>query len=239
MQCGVIQEESLENLPYCPNMPTSRARLGVMATVLGLIAVLGVVWLVRSATTGSQKTSGSGATTTDSTATSDATDGGTTGSGKTTGSGETTGSATGDGSRTPGGGKTAGGGGRSVSLNGLRLDGGDDGNGCVMFMNTYGTAAHIESVSFTVTHGPTGPGSPALRSDNAAHCPKTSTCDGARLVKGGQCEAGTVFPSDAQAGEYTIDALATFTFLCDNATTEPCKHASKAGSPPPTPRTLY
>lgn len=232
-----------------------------MATVLGLIAVLGVVWLVKSATTGGEKTGGSGPATTNSAAASDATDdtddtdGGKTGSGKatepgkTTGPGETTGNATGerdgdgDGSRTPGGGKTSEGGGgggggkRSVSVNGLRLDGGDDGDGCVMFRNEYyRTAARIESVSFTVTDGPAGPGNPKLRSDNAAHCSaQRPPCDGARLIKGKMCEAGTVLPSDAPYGDYMINAVAAFTFLCDNAKTDPCEHALEAGGPPPTP----
>ncbi|ELS53060.1 hypothetical protein STVIR_5977 [Streptomyces viridochromogenes Tue57] len=117
-------------------------------------------------------------------------------------------------------------------MNGPRLDGSDDGNGCVRFMNTYGTVAQIQSVSFTVTHGPK---KPALSSNNAVHCPKTVSCDGARLVQNGECEAGTVFPTDVPRGDYTINAQATFSFLCDNATTEPCKYALQAGGPPPTP----
>lgn len=233
-----------------------------MATVLGLIAVLGVVWLVKSATTGSQNTSGSGTDTSaaHSTATSDATDGGTTGSGdttgnttgsgqptgnatgdgqttgNTTGSGQTSGSATGGGGHTPGGGKTPGEGGRSIKVNGVRLDGANDHDGCVMFKNPYATTAHIESVSFSVTDGPEGPGNPALKSDNAAHCSRGSGCDGARLVTDGKCEAGAVLPSDAPSGDYTINAVAAFTFLCDNATTDPCKHALESGGPPPTPK---
>ncbi|WP_405820732.1 hypothetical protein OG241_33715 [Streptomyces sp. NBC_01390] len=120
-------------------------------------------------------------------------------------------------------------------MNGLNLAGADDENGCVMFMNTYGTAANITSVSFTVTDGPAGPNNPALHSGNA-DCPDRPTCVGARLVKDGRCEAGTTLPSGAPSGEYQITATAAFTFLCENATTDPCKNALKAGGPPPTPK---
>ncbi|MEH0419345.1 hypothetical protein [Streptomyces sp. B21-083] len=235
-------------------MPTSRTRLSVMVTVLGLVAVLGVVWLVRSATTGTQKTSSSGTDTsaTRSTASSDATDGGTTGSGTTTGSGETTGSgqttgsgkttgnATGGGGRTPGGDKTpgGGGGGRSIKVNGLRLDGNGNGDGCVTFINKTATPARITGVSFTVV---SGAGHPTISSDNAAHCDGQQggdadpPCDGLRLIEGNQCQAGAVLGPGAR-GDYTVGAVASYTFVCDNAKINPCDRASEAGGPPPTPQ---
>ncbi|MEW2116929.1 hypothetical protein AB0945_17370 [Streptomyces sp. NPDC005474] len=249
-------------------MTTSRTRLAVMATVLGLIAVLGVVWLVKSATTGGQKTTGSGTDTSAarSTATSDATDGGTTGSGdttgnttgntkgsgqptgnatgggqttgNTTGSGQTTGSATGGGGRTPGGGKTPGGDKRSISVNGLRIDGNGHNDGCVTFINKTATPARITGVSFTKT---SGAGHPTISSDKAAHCDGQQDgdadppCDGLRLIEGNQCQAGAVLGPGAH-GHYKVDAVASYTFVCDNAEIDPCDRASEAGGPPPSPQ---
>ncbi|MFJ1971225.1 hypothetical protein ACIO93_21375 [Streptomyces sp. NPDC087903] len=229
-------------------MSLPRARLTVMAAVLGLVAVLGVVWLVRSATTGSENSVGgegtiSSAATRDGTATATATNGSGTADDGATSSGEASGGtgAASDGtatkgSRTPDGGETHNGGRRSVRLNGVRIDGAGHGEGCVTLDNRTSTPATLESVSFVVTKGP---GRPAVLSDNAAHCSRdqdsNSPCT--RLLPiGRQCLAGAVIAPGAPQGEYTVKAVVHSAFLCDNDKISPCNDVRDWEGPLPTPK---
>ncbi|QIJ62469.1 hypothetical protein [Streptomyces sp. JB150] len=266
-------------------MPPSRLRVGVFAAVLGLVAVLGIVWLVRSATTGGDGTSGErtngtaeagngtgtggdGGTGEDrDTGTDNGTDGGTDGGrtteetgsdgGRTTDEGGDTGGTgdggtdrdgdtggTGDGG-TDGDGDTGGdgeeGGRKSLTVNGLRIDGNGLGYGCVTILNKTSTPATIQRVSFTVVARP-GPTTPALSPDTA-HCFQEEngpgaldpSCDGHLLPEGGQCTAGAVPSADAPGGEYTVAAVAHYSFLCDNAEISPCNEPAW-GDRPPTPQ---
>ncbi|MFG2571494.1 hypothetical protein [Streptomyces sp. NPDC048481] len=217
-------------------MQPSRARLGIMASLLGLVAVLGAVWLVRSATTDSQSTASSDGTTgsaQQSNATGDADgDADVTADGGRSRPGEASNGADG---HTPGGGKPGKGGQRSVTYNGLHLDGDAHGFGCLTVINGTGTTALIKNVSFRV--------SPAasIHSDNAAHCHdgeggNAPPCNGKRLAKDQGCLAGGVLAPDTPPDYYTITAVVEYDFLCDNVKITPCDVLKKRGGPPPTPR---
>ncbi|MFI5792430.1 hypothetical protein [Streptomyces sp. NPDC051677] len=219
-------------------MPPTRARTGVMVTLLGLVAVLGIVWLIRSATTNSENTSGVD-THTNSAGTPD---GGETGGGDgDTPDGNGDGTAT-DGGGTPNGGKTPGGGGhRSVHLNGVNLQGGGDREGCVTVINKTATPAVIESVSFVFVDRP--PTKTTVSSDNGAHCfpdeappDRDTPCDGLRLIEGKQCLTGAVLAPDAGPGEYTVEAVVHTRFQCDNDKIDPCDALKGKVSPPPSPQ---
>jgi hypothetical protein len=216
-------------------MPPSRVRTGILAGLLGLVAVLGVVWLVTTATTDGERTSGDGTPTTSAaTPTGTDTDTGTetgtgTGTDTGTGTGTATGTATAGGRTSDGDGDGDGedGGRKSIEVNGLRIDGTGMGDGCMTFINKTATAATIESVSFAVVAQPPGAAQPAVWSDNGAHCygegdELDDPCDGYRLIEGGQCTAGAVLAQGAAPGEYTISGVAHYSFLCDNAEISPC-----------------
>ncbi|MGA4838074.1 hypothetical protein [Streptomyces sp. G45] len=203
-------------------MPSSRTRLVVMATALALVAALGIVWLVRSATTDGGSAAGDGAT-------SPATPPDGTASGAPTGT--TTSAASGG--VTPDGDRTRTSGRRSIRVNGLRLDGSDDGDGCMTVMNDTATTLTVEGISFTAAGIRARP---AVRSDNAAHCGGGPRCDGARLPPDGDCRAGAVLAPNAPPGEYEITPLAQISYVCDNAERSPCDKVPDWGGPPPTPR---
>lgn len=227
-----------------------------MATVLGLVLVLGVVWLVRSATTGSESTAGVDRTTdsadpsndTDGTAdstthsTADSTidsDGDGTPDSRTTRSGAASDSTATDGGGTPQGGRTPKGRRPSVELNGVNLQGSGNSEGCVTVINKTATPAVIESVSFVITGGPARP---AVHSDNGDHCyraegdDRDTPCLGLLLVEGRQCLTGAVLAPGARAGEYTVQAVVHSSFLCDNDKIDPCNYVTDWGGPPPTPQ---
>ncbi|MFI9564130.1 hypothetical protein [Streptomyces rishiriensis] len=217
-------------------MQPSRAQLGIMATLLGLVAVLGVVWLVRSATTDSQ-----------STASGD----GTTGSahGQSNGTGDGDGDVTADGGRSRPGeasngtdGQTPGGGEKHKDgphvPNGVNLQGNGDRDGCVTVINKTATPAVIESISFVIVDGPRGT---AVHSDNGAHCYNNPgdekpgpPCQGLKLIAGYQCLTGAVLASNAKDGEYTVEAVVHTRFRCDNDKIDPCNYVKDWGGRPPT-----
>ncbi|NNN33277.1 hypothetical protein HLK59_23535, partial [Streptomyces sp. S3(2020)] len=234
-------------------MHPTRARPIALAIILGLVAVLGIVWLVRSATIDGQNAAdegpvssvaGSNGTDTDPNAdpnadrgtgagtstdpdagTSRPTDGGS--SSPSTSQGTSTG-----GNSTPGG-ETGNSGRRSIHVNGVHLDGNRNGPGCLTIINKTATAGTVTSVSFTVT---AGPATPAVRSDDAAHCSPTGdpACRGVKLTEGYQCVTGAVLPADAPAGVYTVTAVVHFTYVCDNTENSPCNEVSDWGGSPPT-----
>lgn len=206
-----------------------------MATLLGLVAVLGVVWLVRSATTDDQSSAGSDSTTGSADARSNASgdgDGDVTANGGRSRPGEASNGADG---HTPGGGKPAKGGQRSVTYNGLHLDGDAHGFGCLTVINGTGTTALVKNVSFQVSP------KASIHSDNAAHCHdgeggNAPACNGKRLAKGKGCLAGGVLAPDTPPEYYTITAVVEYDFLCDNVKITPCDVLKKRGGPPPTTR---
>lgn len=206
-----------------------------MATVLGLVAVLGIVWLVRSATTNSENTAGVDTTNSTDTPDGTATDGGGTPDGGRDSGG------TPNGGKSPGGGKTPGGSRPAVHLNGVNLQGGGDLDGCVTVINKTSTPVDIESVSFVIVHGP--PGKATVGSDNGAHCFNEEgdekpgpPCLGHRLIEGKQCLTGAVLAPNAKPGEYTIDTVIDASVLCDNDQINPCNYVKDWHGPPPTPQ---
>ncbi|MFE4870723.1 hypothetical protein [Streptomyces sp. NPDC056682] len=233
-------------------MAPLRTRPIVLAVVLGLCAVLGIVWLVRSATISGQNTAGEGTNSSSSTAsgtdspggrtpdnggTSSGATGNGTGSpgGRTPDNGGASSGATSQGAATPGGTTPGGGGRRAIHVNGVRLDGNRNDSGCLTVINKTSTAAMIDSVSFEVADGPARP---AVRSDDAAHCSPTGdpACRALHLVEGRQCLAGAVLPADAPDGEYTVTAVVHYTYVCDNTENSPCSEVLDWGGPPPTPQ---
>ncbi|HLL37020.1 MAG TPA: hypothetical protein VK545_24745 [Streptomyces sp.] len=236
-------------------MPSSRVRIGVLAAVLGLVAVLGVVWLVRSATTGGGGTSaertngtaeagngtgtgGDGGTGEDGD-TGTGTDGGRTAEETGTDGGRTTDSDEDGGGDGGGDGDGDGGDGgrRSISVNGVRINGSGT-DGCLSAINLTDVVATMESISFTVTAGPS---KPTVRSDNGAHCPAVQQgygrpCAGAQLQPNESCTAGAVLASNATRGTYSITAVATASFRCENSTSHPCDLVEDWEGSPPTPQ---
>lgn len=222
-------------------MPPTRARPIALAVILGLVAVLGIFWLVRSATIDGQNASDEGpvSSVTGSNGTDPNARTGTdpgTGTGRSD-DGDSSSPSTSQGTSTAGnstpGGETRKSDRRSIHVNGVHLDGNRNGPGCVTIINKTATAGTINSVSFTVT---AGPATPAVRSDDAAHCSLDGNpaCRGINLTEGDQCVAGAVLPSDAPAGEYTVTAVVHFTYLCDNAENSPCNEVPDWGGSPPT-----
>ncbi|WP_159038181.1 hypothetical protein [Streptomyces sp. WM6386] len=206
------------------------------------MAVLGIVWLVRSATIDGQNaadegpvSSVTGSNGTDPNAGTDPDADPGTGTGRSD-DGDSNSPSTSQGSSTAGnstpGGETRKSDRRSIHVNGVRLDGNRNGPGCLTIINKTATAGTIDSVSFTAT----GPATPAIRSDDAAHCSPTGdpACRGINLTEGDQCVAGAVLPSDAPAGVYTVTAVVHFTYLCDNAENSPCNEVPHWGGSPPT-----
>lgn len=211
-----------------------------MATLLALVAVLGAVWLVRSATTDSGNTASgdtaSGSADVRSNGSGDADGGGdVTADGGRSRAGE---ASNGGGSRSPGGG-----GKHRVGPhvpNGVNINGSGR-NGCAIVLNMEETPATVTSVSFKVTEAP-GKQKPKLRSDNGARCHKTlyqqaNPCDGLRLkaLEGG-CVAGVAALSNAEGGHYEVRGTLTATFLCDNVDKDPCKRVRDWSGPKPTPQ---
>lgn len=232
-------------------MRPTRARPIALAIILGLVAVLGIVWLVRSATIDGQNaadegpvSSVTGSNGTDPNAdSSTGTDAGTgagtdpnagtsrPGDGSSSSPSASQGTST-AGNSTPGG-ETRNSGRRSIHVNGVHLDGNRNGPGCLTIINKTATAGTVDSVSFTVA---AGPATPAVRSDDAAHCSPTGdpACRGIKLTEGYQCVTGAVLPPDAPAGVYTVTAVVHFTYLCDNTQNSPCNEVSDWGGSPPT-----
>lgn len=227
-------------------MPPTRARPIALSVILVLVAVLGIVWLVRSATTDGQNAADEGpvssVTNSNGTDPNAGTGTGTDPNGGTSRPGDDGGSSSpsasqgtsASGNSTPGG-ETRKSSRRSIHVNGVHLDGKPSGPGCVTIINKTATAGTINSVSFTVADGPA---TPTVRSDDAAHCSLSGNpvCRGIKLVEGEQCMAGAVLPSDAPAGQYTVTAVVHFTYLCDNAENSPCNEVSDWGGSPPTPQ---
>ncbi|MFI7497762.1 hypothetical protein ACIBVL_04485 [Streptomyces sp. NPDC049687] len=238
-------------------MPPSRARLSVMAAVLGVVAVLGIVWLVRSATVDSGTSADHDATGSVGTRTGSGThDDGTTASGTASGNGtsgggtSTGGETAGDGERNDGGrndgetggdGETTDGGRRSLHVNGLHLDGDRGGEGCLTVINKTGMTGTVDSVSFAVKSGPQGA---AVRSDDGAHCsgdyhPEDDPndrppppCRAVRLPPSGRCLAGVVPAAGAKPGAYDVEAWVHVRYLCDDPENSPCSEIHWGARPP-------
>ncbi|MGW2614206.1 hypothetical protein [Streptomyces sp. NPDC001500] len=222
-------------------MQPSRARLGIMATLLGLVAVLGVVWLVRSATTDSRSTAGSDTASGSADGQSNASghadgDGDVTADGGRSRPGEASNGADGGGSQSPGRGGKHGDG--PYVPNGVNLQGNGDRDGCVTVINKTSTPAVIESLSFVIVDGP---GGTTVHSDNGAHCYNEPgdekpgpPCQGLKLIEGDQCLTGAVLASNAKDGEYTVEAVVHTRFRCDNDKIDPCNYVKDWGGRPPT-----
>lgn len=210
-----------------------------MASLLGLVAVLGAVWLVRSATTDSGDTAASDAT-------SGSADVRSNGSADADGGGDVTadggrsraGEASNGGSQSPGGsGKHRDG---PKVPNGVNINGSGN-DGCAIVLNMEETPATVTSVSFKVTEGP-GKQKPKLRSDNGARCHRklyqqANPCDGFHLkaLEGG-CVAGVAALSNVEGGHYEVRGTLTATFLCDNVDKNPCRRVQDWHGPKPTPQ---
>ncbi|MCQ9181070.1 hypothetical protein KMT30_18885 [Streptomyces sp. IBSBF 2953] len=220
-------------------MQPSRAQLGIMATLLGLVAVLGVVWLVRSATTDNQSSAGSDSTTGSADARSNASgdgDGDVTANGGRSRPGEASNGADGGGTKSSSQGEKHKNG--PYVPNGVNLQGNGDRDGCVTVINKTSTPAVIESISFVIVDGH---GGTAVHSDNGAHCfnepgdeKPGPPCQGLKLIEGDQCLTGAVLASNAKPGEYTVEAVVHTRFRCDNDKIDPCNYVKDWGGRPPT-----
>ncbi|MGC5015808.1 hypothetical protein ACLQ2R_34030 [Streptosporangium sp. DT93] len=204
-----------------------------MTGILGLVAILGIAWLVGVATNDGGDPVGSGTSATDG-VTDDTTTGGTGAPGDaastpgdaTDASGHPTGGPTGTGAgdgRRPGDGSTpqaSRNDRRSITWNGVRLDGSSGGPGCVTIINKTSTPGTIESVSFTVV---SGPGRATARSA-PEHCEPTGDplCQGVRLKTGYQCLAGAIITGDASDSPYVIQAVVRFRYMCVDVEDAPC-----------------
>ncbi|WP_097257005.1 hypothetical protein [Streptomyces sp. Ag109_G2-15] len=223
-------------------MAPPRSRLIAMTVALGLVAVLGVVWLVDAALTGGGDTVSESTTNPAATFSRTGT-AGTTGpddpdapGGDTPGD-TTTGAGTASAGTQTTAGETPGGGRKSVHYNGLHLDGqADDDSGCLTLINKTATAITVDRVSFFVV---TGPVKPAVRSD-AAHCYEEGDeldppCVSYRVIEGRACLAGAILPQGALPGKYLVRAVADISFVCDNTTVDPCDKVPSWNGPPPKP----
>ncbi|MGV9381043.1 hypothetical protein ACWDRB_34865 [Nonomuraea sp. NPDC003707] len=236
-------------------MTPSRARMLIMAGILGLVAVLGIAWLAGIATgNGAEPMAGTGTN-----ATADAPDGSADApdadgsasdapdaDGTTSGAPDDDSSATGAPDGSTGQGKDADGqptgdrstppgtrnNRRSVHWNGVHLDGSPGDDGCVTIINKTSTVGTIESVSFTVQ---SGPGRATARSA-PGHCDPTGDplCQGVQLRAGSQCLAGAIITGDASDRPYVIQAVVRFRYLCVNVEDAPCDQVRDWGGPPPT-----
>lgn len=229
-------------------MTRSRLRVLIMTGVLGLVAVLGIVWLVGAATgNGAEPLAGTGANVPGGGVESsrgstgdvpdDSTDaprgtpddpGGSTGGlpGQDTGVDDE--QPLGRDSTPPASRNDR----RSVNWNGVRLDGSPGDDGCVTIINKTSTVGTIESVSFTVV---SGPGRATARSA-PAHCEATGDplCQGVRLRAGSQCLAGAIITGDASDRPYVIQAVVRFRYVCVNVEDAPCDEVRDWGGRPPT-----
>ncbi|MEV1177970.1 hypothetical protein [Nonomuraea sp. NPDC049784] len=207
-----------------------------MAGVLGLVAILGIVWLVGVATSnGAEPVAGSG--TNAPAGGPDTPDGSTDTPDGSTDDTPDQGTGTDDG-QPPGGGSTpqeAQNNRHSVHWNGVRLDGSPGDDGCVTIINKTSTVATIESVSFTVE---SGPGHATARSA-PGHCERTGDplCQGVRVLTGYQCIAGAIITGDASDRPYVIQAVVHYRYMCVNVEDPPCDEVHDWGGPPPTAET--
>ncbi|WP_329331650.1 hypothetical protein OG866_02500 [Streptomyces sp. NBC_00663] len=236
-------------------MATTRARPIALAIILGLVAVLGIVWLVRSATTDGENAADKGTVSSASASNGNGNgngngndpdpDGGIRGTDPGTGSGtdrqddgssSSTSASQGTsatGSSTPGG-ETHKSGRRSIHVSGVRLNGNGDRDGCATIINKTSRPLTVKSVSFAVSKGPA---KPAVSSDNAAHCSGDNpTCLGATVQEGDQCDAGAVLPPGVPNGTYKITTTVDFTCVCVDPENDPCDKVTDWGGPPPTPQ---
>ncbi|SNX55701.1 hypothetical protein SAMN06272735_0127 [Streptomyces sp. TLI_55] len=214
-------------------MATTRARPIALAIILGLVAVLGIVWLVRSATTDGQNAADEGAVSpaAASHGNDPDPDGGIGGTGTADDGGSSSGAASQGASA---GGDTHRSGRRSIHVNGVHLDGNGSGDGCATIINKTSTPGTFNSVSFAVA---SGPAKPAVTSDNAAHCSADNPpCAGARVQEGNQCDAGAVLPPGVPNGTYVITTTVNFTYVCVDPANSPCDEVKDWGGSPPTPQ---
>ncbi|MEU6714554.1 hypothetical protein ABZ897_24060 [Nonomuraea sp. NPDC046802] len=222
-------------------MTPSRSRMLIMAGILGLVAVLGIAWLIGAAT-GHEGGSQAGSRTQapgglvglpDENPTGETPDPGST-TGDTPGPGSTDGDPAGSPSNRPdSSAPTSRNNRRSVHWNGVRLDGDNNGDGCVTIINKTATVGVIESVSFTVV---SGPGRATARPDTG-HCDTDGNplCQGVRLRPDTRCVAGAVLTGDASNQAYTVRATVHVRYLCSNKVDSPCDEVLNWGGPPPTP----
>jgi hypothetical protein len=193
-----------------------------MAAVLGVVAVLGALWLVRSAThSGSSAPAGM----TDSAVPDDSA---MTGTGNNTHDSATTGTGNG----THDGGTTHNHSRRSISANGPRLDGADQTGGCRVVVYHGDIPATVNGVAYRVTSSP----KPEIRAKNAAAC-GGPPCDGKVFTSDqDSCYVGADLAPGVEAGTYTIAAEITYSFVCDDTEVRPCSGVENWKGPPPTPR---
>ncbi|MFC4535429.1 hypothetical protein [Sphaerisporangium dianthi] len=217
-------------------MATSRTRVIVMAAILGLVAILGVVWLVGVATGGGAPSAGSAGADDgyagDTSSSDPAATDGTGGTGGTDGTG---------GSSSPGAGPSATSGAgssssarpssqrRSIRVNGVRLDGTPNDDGCATIINKTSAPAVVTNVTFTLKRSPAPVGlAPASSAcDNGGDPP----CEGARVREGGQCLAGVRLTGRPAPGEYLIGVNVSYRYTCTSPDDDPCNYPSLRGVP--------
>lgn len=217
-----------------------------MSGILGLIAVLGIVWLVGAATGGNstgspnEASAASGTSTAEGTATAGGLSTGTSG---LTGDPETQSSQADDGS-SPGahssaadGGTGSGashGGRHGLHMNGLHLNGNRGDPGCITVINKTATVGVVESVSYSVVDGP----GLATAHPEVAHCSAGDDapdppCQNIELRPSGQCLAGVVLTGDPSTEAYHVRATLQVRFMCVNVQDSPCDEVTDwQGSPP-------
>jgi hypothetical protein len=181
-------------------MATSRARVAVMAGALGLVAVLGVGWLV-SVSTGHHPSQGA----------STGSQGGSIGS---------TGAVPSNGDPGPpyvrpthrl----------RSIQVNGVRLDGTPNESGCVTIINKTSVVAVFESVTFAAP-ADAGPDVGVVPATSQCGGEQDPPCVGARVPVGGQCVAGAKLTGNPRPGEYQLETRVRYRFSCTSKADTPC-----------------
>ncbi|WP_248961167.1 hypothetical protein [Sphaerisporangium perillae] len=213
-------------------MATSRTRAIVMAGILGLVAILGVVWLVGVATGGpgsSTDAAGAGDGYAGDSSSSDplatgTTDGSFSDDGPSPSSG--VGPSSGAGPSSSAGPRSQR---RSIRVDGVRLDGNPTGDGCATIINKTSAPAVMTNVTFTLKKSPAPVGlTPASSAcDNGGDPP----CEGARVQEGDQCLAGVRLKGRPAPGEYLIGVNVSYRYTCTSVEDDPCNYPSLRGVP--------
>lgn len=121
---------------------------------------------------------------------------------------------------------------RSIRVNGIRLDGNGNGDGCVTIINKTSTPAFYESVTFTLVSGPQR----VTLDPDTAHCvdPENESesdppCTGLKIDSGRQCIAGVRIPRDAKPGRYLIQPVVHYRYSCISPQSNPCNYPGLRG----------
>jgi hypothetical protein len=207
-------------------MATSRARVALMVGVLGLVALLGVVWLFTTARS-RHSTQGAGNAGLQSGPVGSPGAMGSPGAVASSGGQQSGGSQLGGDSAPPPAGPTHRV--RSIRVSGVRLDGADNGGGCVTIINKTSVPAVFSNISVTA---PADAGAGVVV--DSAECQQRQgdpVCAGAEVRPGSNCVVGARLTGNPRPGDYTLTVQVGYRYLCTSKADDPCNYPELADVP--------